>query len=440
MLLSFKTSNFKAFQHEVCLNMVPAKVDEFSYSVLKKEYRGKMGQALCSSVIYGPNAAGKSTIVHAMSCLKNIILRGDINDDVNECDDIVSNHMSLIPFLGNDATVPTMFEIEFIFESHKYLYRVAAEFGAFAEPNYRRRIVEERLDVDDYLVFLRTPDDIAVSHLTKIKDLLLEGFKLPLANRNLEISKSNLSPRTLFLTSDFDSIISKKIPSGIKKWLRDDFIVINRSGLKNLRPLLVADENIHLVEGSLNLLARESGIIGSDFGYHKTKEGKTELLSIVSQGQGRAITLPSELIESQGTLRLITMAPYLFDVIEQGGTLIVDEFDTSLHPMIIMNILNIFHNDEVNQNKAQLVFNTHNPIYLDNQLLRRDEIKFVEKDKKTKASILYALSDFKTSGPSGVRNTTDYMKNYFVNRFGAIENIDLSDLFLTVASKGGSDA
>jgi len=103
-----------------------------------------------------------------------------------------------------------------------------------------------------------------------------------------------------------------------------------------------------------------------------------------------------------------------------------------MHPMIVMNLRSIFHNDEVNKQRAQLIFNTHNPIYLNHNLLRRDEIKFVERDKETKSSSLYALSDFKANGEISVRKTSDYMKNYFINRYGAIEDIDFTDIVLDI--------
>ena len=110
----------------------------------------------------------------------------------------------------------------------------------------------------------------------------------------------------------------------------------------------------------------------------------------------------------------------------------VDELDASIHPMAIMNIINIFHNDEINKKGAQLIFNTHNPIFLNNSLLRRDEIKFVEKEEN--GSIQYSLADFGTNGVGGVRNTEDYLKNYFVNKYGAIKDIDFSEIF--IAEKG----
>lgn len=98
--------------------------------------------------------------------------------------------------------------------------------------------------------------------------------------------------------------------------------------------------------------------------------------------------------------------------------------------MALMNIISIFHNDEININHAQLIFNTHNPIFLDASLFRRDEIKFVERDNKTNCSHHYALSDFKTA--NGIRKGEDYMNNYFVNRYGAISDIDFSKILKKV--------
>jgi len=118
------------------------------------------------------------------------------------------------------------------------------------------------------------------------------------------------------------------------------------------------------------------------------------------------------------------MFPLVASAILNGGTLIVDEFDASIHPIALMNIINIFHNDDINIHNAQLIFNTHNPIFLNANLYRRDEIKFVERDEYTHFSSHYSLSDFGTAGKSGVRKNEDYMKNYFVDRYGAIKDVD----------------
>lgn len=65
--------------------------------------------------------------------------------------------------------------------------------------------------------------------------------------------------------------------------------------------------------------------------------------------------------------------PLVIKALVTGGTLVIDEFDTSIHPATIMNIILAFHNDEINKHHAQLIFTTHNPIFLDASLLRREK-------------------------------------------------------------------
>ena len=145
--------------------------------------------------------------------------------------------------------------------------------------------------------------------------------------------------------------------------------------------------------------------------------------------------MAAELFESYGTIRFVTIFPLVLKAILTGGTLIVDEFDASIHPMALMNIINIFHNDEINIHHAQLIFNTHNPIFLNSNLLRRDEIKFAERDGDTHQSTIYALSDFGTAGENGVRKNEDYLKNYFISRYGAIKDIDFTPIFEELIAK-----
>ena len=154
--------------------------------------------------------------------------------------------------------------------------------------------------------------------------------------------------------------------------------------------------------------------------------GLIDAATSVSLFDDKKIAIPAEDFESYGTIRFINEFPLIIRALLQGATLIMDEFDASIHPMALMSIINIFHNDEININHAQLIFNTHNPIFLDASLFRRDEIKFVERNKATNRSIHYALSDFKTA--NGVRKGEDYMKNYFVSRYGAIEEVDFSSI------------
>ena len=170
------------------------------------------------------------------------------------------------------------------------------------------------------------------------------------------------------------------------------------------------------------------------FGYYVNdpETHTTKLMSVLKKTDDTLYGVDSDRIESVGTLRLISIMPIVISALRKGAVLVMDELDASLHPMIVMNLISIFHNDGVNKNGAQIIFNTHNPIYLNHNLLRRDEIKFVERDKETKASSLYALSDFRANGEASVRKTSDYMKNYFISRYGAIEDIDFTDIIAEV--------
>ena len=167
------------------------------------------------------------------------------------------------------------------------------------------------------------------------------------------------------------------------------------------------------------------------------KTGKSVKTSYIKGNDKKAKIVPAELFESLGTLRFMNLIIPVMRALQEGGVLVVDEFDTSIHPMAIMNLINVFHNDEINQRQAQLIFNTHNPIFLNSTLFRRDEIKFVEYGAE--GSEVYALSDFGT-GANGVRKGEDYLKNYFINKYGAIQEVDFSDFLKDVVEEkmGGS--
>ena len=251
----------------------------------------------------------------------------------------------------------------------------------------------------------------------------------------LEISESSLNHDELFLNNGFKNIFAKNLVSLIQNWFDKKFIVIMRSdSIKIMRKFSDKNENTIYVEKTLTDASKIFGINSNALGYKLTSDGdETVLCSIFND---KKAIIPAEQFESYGTVRFINEFPLVMNALTNGGTLVMDEFDASIHPMALMNIINIFHNDEININKAQLIFNTHNPIFLDASLFRRDEIKFVERDDANH-SIHYALSDFKTA--NGVRKGEDYMNNYFVNRYGAIKEVDFSPVIEQVIRENGAN-
>jgi hypothetical protein len=117
--------------------------------------------------------------------------------------------------------------------------------------------------------------------------------------------------------------------------------------------------------------------------------------------------------ESAGTQKLFALAGPWLDVLDNGFVLFVDELDTSLHPHLVRFLLNLLHNPEANRHNAQLVFTTHDTTVLDQTLMRRDQVWFVEKDAEN-ATRLYPLSDYKP------RKGEALQKGYLYGRYGAL--------------------
>ena len=216
----------------------------------------------------------------------------------------------------------------------------------------------------------------------------------------------------------------------IAEWLDKKFMVIYQSNsMRLIRKFNDPKRKSIYVEKTINEAANYFGINSNALGYMIDSENDEAKLYSLFGNENKGKAIPAELFESYGTIRFINMFPLVVNALLNGSTLVVDEFDASIHPMALMSIINIFHNDDININHAQLVFNTHNPIFLNANLFRRDEIKFVDRDKDTHFSTLYSLSDFGTTGKDGVRKNEDYMRNYFIGQYGAITNIDFTPIF-----------
>lgn len=247
-----------------------------------------------------------------------------------------------------------------------------------------------------------------------------------------EIAGNSLNHEELFLTNGFKLIISPKFAKLITDWFTNKFMVIYRAdSMQLIKRFADPKKKAVYVEKTTDEAAKLFGINSNAIGYViREDEPEAKLYSLFTDKINKTATaVSSDIFESYGTIRFINMFPLVIKAILTGGTLVVDEFDASIHPMALMSIINIFHNDDVNINHAQLIFNTHNPIFLNSNLFRRDEIKFVERDDDSHKSVLYSLSDFGTTGDRGVRMHEDYMNKYFISRYGAIKDIDFTPIF-----------
>ncbi len=122
-------------------------------------------------------------------------------------------------------------------------------------------------------------------------------------------------------------------------------------------------------------------------------------------------------IESNGTMQFFCLMGPVIDALKNGSVLFLDKFGSYLHSEIGKWVIRQFR-DPANPNHAQLVFNTHDQSLMDQELLRRDQIWFTQKDFDTGASELYCLSDF-----NGLRPGTDIRRCYAAGKYQALPYI-----------------
>lgn len=437
MLLQFKTENFKSFLDEMNFSMTPApKQKDLEYSILEHKIGNKTYKGLCSAIIYGPNASGKTNIISAMDVFKEIVLKGNIrNSDELRSPNISEGKLELIPNNLNRCPKSTKFYIRFVEGELLVEYEIKIDLGLFLDRNYQRRIEFESLRINDKTIYERT-DKIEFFNLKSIEKYLITEFREN-EDSAKAIARNNLNETELFLTNGFKMMFSSKIVSFILEWFEEKFIVIYRADAAEIKSKLDNTEGGKIfINRTTNDAAKLFGINSNALGYVVPEDGREPQLCSIFKDNGVAI--PAKHFESYGTVRFINIFPLILKALVEGSVLVMDEFDANIHPMALMNIINIFH-DDINKKNAQLIFNTHNPIFLNANIVRRDEIKFVERDDETHLSTHYSLSDFKTSGSNGVRKADDYLKHYFLGRYGAVKDIDFYDLFETLIKDNSSE-
>lgn len=437
MILEFKTKNYKSFVDEAVLSMTAApKQKGLDYSLLIKKTKGKSVKGLCSSVIYGPNASGKTNIIGAMDTFRAIVLRGHIrNSEDQSSPNQASSSLEFIPNNMASCSEPVLFSVEFIENDLLIHYELNLDLGCFLDKDYARKVLHEKLYVNGEKVFVRD-DKLSFGNFKNINKFISDNIQKN-EDSIMEISRNSLNDEELFLMNGFKLIISQSFVKLMTNWFVNKFMVIYRAdSLQLIKRFVDPQKQTIYVEKTTNNAAKLFGINSNALGYVISEdEADAKLCSIFKNMKDQKDeVVAAEIFESYGTIRFVNMFPLVVRAILTGGTLVVDEFDASIHPMALMSIINVFHNDEINVNHAQLIFNTHNPIFLNSNIFRRDEIKFVERDEDDN-SVVYALSDFGTTGEKGVRKHEDYMKNYFISQYGAIKEIDFTPIFEGLVSK-----
>jgi hypothetical protein len=233
-----------------------------------------------------------------------------------------------------------------------------------------------------------------------------------------EVPYTKTREDALFLTTG--AAFNNPILQEVLKWFSKMAVEMQSSFASQNNPLYI-NERYH--QGIRDLLRfADLGIVdyrqkdtADSFDHHDGND--YEMLHQVQEDQVVALPLRAE---SEGTQHIFYLGNVVLPVIEQGGLLIVDELDASLHPLLVRALVEIFHNPEINRNNAQLIFNTHDTTLLDPMLFRRDQVWFTEKDAQG-AAHLYSLLEYSP------RKGESLSKGYLQGRYGAIPVLILTN-------------
>lgn len=433
MLLEFKMKNFRSFYEETILSMLAAPRQRVHEDFLIKtdSYR-----ILPTVVIYGPNASGKTSIVMALQFFKYIIESGNIR---KQKDNLLSEMVEVFPFIHDYQrySEPVEFEITFLLEEVEFVYCLAFKSRLDFDNNKsesNRLIVKEVLTIDQKEIFRRNDHQIILSKDKKA----LKYYPKKNTDRLLETLENqinaNLEPTDLFLCGAFKSVINNELASKVIRWFNEKLITIlsfDDSELNLKLPEQFTNRKYIISNQVMQAMLRHADFGPQDIRFvidnEADSEQNTQLRSryrISGSPYGKGLDIDSEILESKGTIKMLEFSFPFVQALKYGRILIVDELDASLHPDLVSAVVSIFNNPSINKKGAQLIFNTHNPIYLNKNIFRRDQILFVDKNRETYESQLYSLADFKTYGENAVRDDERFMKNYLAGKYGAIPFVD----------------
>ncbi len=434
MLIDFTVKNYLSIKNEITLSLIASDSNpNGNKSKLIPVENGKY-QLLTFVGLYGPNASGKSNIIRALLELIQMILfshKLDIDEPIP----------SYKPFKFDPeyANGNVSFEAEFLLNSTRYLYSV--EFS-------KTKIEREELH-------FWPKNKISKLFVRKGNSPIESGLYFKGEKKAIE---KQLLPNTLFLSKAANS--QNEVLQPIYRYFRDNYemhiqmdssstpfhettsriyeeengtfykdlvIGILNAGDINIKDIkIIKDSNISKkiqnaiianpedapqIPGAFKEMIMNSMMYDVFLGHAVYSEGKET---------DEIIYLDLERDESTGTLKMYDMAIEIIDSLKNGNVLLIDEFNSGLHPHLNKFIVNLFLDPDINKKGAQLIISTHDTCVLELKYIRRDQVWFTDKDKYG-ATELYSLDEF---DKDRVRNNTNFSKWYLDGRFKAIPLLD----------------
>lgn len=422
MLIEFSVGNFRSFKEKKTFSMV-ASADNTNEDTHTIETKGKL-RLLRSAVLYGANASGKTNLFFAMNFMRMMVIHSAKDSQASE-------PIRVHPFQLSTETENELSTFEVVFISDDTRYRFGFQLD---KKRIHREWLFEVPTTRESTLYIRENGEI------KIGTRFREGKKLAEKTRD----------NALFLSvaAQFNGEISRKILKWFKNfhiWLdlveRGNFsrVTLRREeeGFKDFveKLLVIADTGISGVEVEsilFNIDDISSKLPPGLFEYIKSsrEDGKLERVDIHSlhpryNGEKKVVgveKLSMEDDESSGTSVLFELAAPVYFALKNHGVLVIDELTSRLHPLLTRAVLDIFHHGAAGS-QAQLIFAGHDTSILTNQLFRRDQVWFAQKDRYG-VTDLYSLDEYR------IRKDASFNKDYFMGKYGAIPFIgDINRLF-----------
>ncbi|HSK76482.1 MAG TPA: AAA family ATPase [Thermoanaerobaculia bacterium] len=405
MLIRFRVSNFRSLRDEQELSMVAAFRDGRDNLVALE---GLDADLLRVAGIYGANAAGKSNVLEALKFMRDAVSESHRTWPPE-------GPIPREPFLLDQASSeePSSFEADFLLDGVRFQYgfkldsEKILEEWLFSYPNRRRQIWFTReASATEPFSFGRQLKgrNRTIESLTRANSLFLSA------------AAGNAHEALLGVYSWFSSNLVFGNPARQGYWTLSTVRMLENKPSEVIEFIRAADLGINNIKlGKKPVRDRKGRTLESNWA-----EGANSVLEFQHQTKGSPVSLAlSE--ESRGTQAWFSLAGPVLGILDRGGVLCIDELDSSLHPLLAIELIRIFQDPKRNPKNAQLIFNTHDTNLLSSPseapLLYRDQIWFVEKDDEG-ATHLYPLTDFKP------RKFENLERGYLQGRYGAIPFIE----------------
>ena len=393
MLCQFTVKNFKSIRDEVTFDMQAATISEHEDRVIK-DIDDEL--YLPVSAVYGPNGGGKSNVLEALHSLVTKVLRPLYATSNNEDVAIKMKKLVIEPFAFDEKTInePTEFELFFRTKLAEYRYELVV----------KKEVIEyERLD----RIKLETGRKSALFERDEDEITLKGAFA--------RLKTSDELSDTLPLLSYLGITYSKnEVVQDVLDWFDEEIDFLNYGN--PVQELRMAVSKSDEVKKLMLQMIQEMDLDIVEFRVEEKENDRIEVFTkhVVDEYEAELNLFD----ESSGTKKLFGLLPFIAKSLLNGTTLVIDELDAKIHPVLLKYLIMTFSNMEKNKKGAQLIFTSHDLSTMNSDVFRRDEIWFVAIGNRQNSK-LYSLVEFKNEKGESVRKDAKFDKQYLEGKYGA---------------------